>query len=251
MGLPDMERSLVSCEVRDLPRGGGKVVSVVTRATGRPVGGTAVPLAEHRAEYRLLPGGVLWMGSRMTLADGIEDVPRIGIVMSLAAGFENVAWLGRGPHENYWDRKASAGVGLFRDTVCGLYVPYCVPQEHGLRSDARWVALDDGAQGLLVAGGALFGFGASHFSAADLYTAKHTNELVARSETILSLDHLQRGLGTMSCGPDTLECYRIPHGAYDYAFALRPFSCGIGDRELAEAGRDLQTAARVGSRLRG
>ena len=65
------------------------------------------------------------------------------------------------------------------------------------------------------------GFSASHFTAGDLFRARHTNELEPRAEVVLSLDHAQRGLGTASCGPDTGERYRLFEPVYEFAYVLR------------------------------
>src|SRR5204863_1108348 len=127
----------------------------------------------------------------------------------------------RGPWENYVDRKASAVVGRYESTVAEQYVPYILPQEHGHRSDVRRVAVtDDAGAGLVVEGRPAFGFTASHFTAADLYAARHTTDLQPRAETILSIDHAQRGLGTASCGPDTARRYRLDEGSYRFAYVL-------------------------------
>jgi len=80
---------------------------------------------------------------------------------------------------------------------------------------------DDGA-GLVVRGLPAIGFGASHFTAADLTAAKHTSDLDPRPETYLSLDYAQRGLGTASCGPDTGARYRLEDDRYAFAFLLSP-----------------------------
>ena len=99
-----------------------------------------------------------------------------------------------------------------------------VPQEHGNRCDVRWVALTDGAErGVLLVPPTGGEFSASHFSAADLYAAKTRLELVRRAETIVHLDHWNRGVGTGSCGPDTLPRYRIGAGRHRFAWRLRPF----------------------------
>ena len=74
--------------------------------------------------------------------------------------------------------------------------------------------------GLRVAGRPAIGFGASHFSAADLYAARHTSDLEPRPEVLLSLDHGQRGLGTASCGPDTRARYRLNASSYRFSYVL-------------------------------
>jgi hypothetical protein len=103
------------------------------------------------------------------------------------------------------------------------YVPYILPQEHGHHSQARWLTLTDASGfGLDVRGRPMIGFAASHFTAADLYAARHTCDLEPRKEVVLSLDHAQRGLGTAACGPDTAPRYRLTEAAYRFAYVLRP-----------------------------
>jgi hypothetical protein len=144
--------------------------------------------------------------------------------MTLPAGFENVTWYCRGPHENYQDRKAGAAVGLYQGTVDEQYVPYIMPQENGSKTDVRWISVtNENNIGLQASGQPLLEAGVSHFSAADLYQARHTNELTRRAETILHLDHLQLGLGTASCGPGLLPDYVLRPGKYEFSVVLRPF----------------------------
>jgi beta-galactosidase len=72
-----------------------------------------------------------------------------------------------------------------------------------------------------VVGSPTLEFSASHFTADDLYNARHTIDLKPRDEVFLNLDHAQRGLGTASCGPDTLEQYRLLDSEYDFVYRLR------------------------------
>jgi beta-galactosidase len=109
--------------------------------------------------------------------------------------------------------------------VSEQYVPYILPQEHGHRSDVRSLSLTDGdGFGIVVEGLPGIGFTASHFTAADLYAARHTSDLEPRPEVVLSLDHAQRGLGTASCGPDTAPRFRLTAASYSFSFVLRPLS---------------------------
>jgi beta-galactosidase len=156
------------------------------------------------------------------LGPELRDLPRVGVVLILQPGLEQLEWFGRGPWENYADRLASAVVGRFRSTVADQYVPYILPQEHGHRSGTRRLSLtDDSGFGLEVEGRPTLGFSASHFTASDLYAARHTSDLEPRPEVVLSLDHAQRGLGTASCGPDTRPPYRLTASAYRFTYVLR------------------------------
>jgi beta-galactosidase len=194
------------------------------------VSGTAVEalhrfgdLLTHRHRYRLLASGELVVENVVELAPRLRDVPRIGTVLTLLPGLEALSWYGRGPWEAYSDRLASTIVGRFESTVTGEYVPYILPQEHGHHPEARRLTLtNDAGLGLEVRGRPTIGFGASHFTAADLTAARHTNELEPRRDVRLSLDHAQRGLGTASCGPDTAMQYRLLEPRYSFDYVLAP-----------------------------
>ena len=79
----------------------------------------------------------------MKIGNGISDIPRVGVNLTLVPGLEALDWFGRGPWENYADRKVSAMVGIYRSIVADQYVPYIMPQEHGHKTDVRWLALTD------------------------------------------------------------------------------------------------------------
>jgi beta-galactosidase len=181
----------------------------------------------HRHVYRLAEPGVVEVENRFRVPRELPDLPRLGVSLRLSSSFDRLTWLGRGPHESYWDRKVGAAIGRFETTVAQEYVPYIVPQEHGNHTDVRWLALcNEDARGLCVealpgADGAWLEFSASHLSTEDLTAARHTNELEPRDEVILNLDRFQRGLGTAACGPDTLPAYRTKPGTHRLAFRLR------------------------------
>ena len=150
------------------------------------------------------------------------DLPRIGVQMTLAPGLEQLTWYGRGPWENYSDRKAASMVGIYESTVADQYVPYIVPQEHGHKTDVRWLRLTNAAgRGLEVRGEPTIEFSASHLTDQDFWSARHTSDVEPRPEVILNLDAAQRGLGTASCGPDTLEQYLLKERVYRFGVRLQ------------------------------
>jgi len=177
----------------------------------------------HTHTYRVGLAGDLEVTNDFDLDRRLPEVPRLGVSLVLPPTQEQLSWLGLGPWENYTDRKRSALVGRYDSTVTEQYVPYILPQEHGNKCDVRWIELrDDRGAGLRFSAiGRPFEASASHFTAADLYAAKHTTDLTPRPEVLLNLDYGQRGLGTASCGPDTLPQYRIPAGKYRLAFSVR------------------------------
>ena len=176
----------------------------------------------HRRQVHRLEGGGVLFEHEVELPEELADLPRIGVVLTLAPGLERLEYRARGPWENYSDRQASAVVGRYRSTVTDQYVPYIAPQEHGHHGDARWLTLtDEQGRGIKVTAQPTIGFSASHFTAADLTAARHTIELEPRAEVILNLDHAQRGLGTASCGPDTSPRYRLRSGTHRFSYVIQ------------------------------
>ncbi len=213
LGLDRIERRVES--VRPVPGG----VDVLETLSGRERLDDIV----HRHRYRMLDSGGLLVEHDVAIGPDLRDLPRIGVVLALAPGLERLEWFGRGPWDDYQDRCASTVVGRFRSTVRDQYVPYILPQEHGHHSQARWLTLTNTSGfGLDVRGRPTIGFTASHFTADDLYAARHTSDLEPRREVVLSLDHAQRGLGTAACGPDTAPRYRLTEAAYRFSYVLRP-----------------------------
>lgn len=151
----------------------------------------------------------------------LPELPRVGLSCTLAPSFERVRWYGRGPHECYSDRKAGAAIGLYERKVDELRVPYVLPQENGNRTDVRWVEFSDPTSGARIRfRGEKFDFSASHYEAAQLWEARHECDLTRRDEIFVTLDVAQRGLGTATCGPDTLERYRLRPGIYRLSFDI-------------------------------
>ena len=154
------------------------------------------------------------------------DVPRVGLSMILSPEFENLTYYGRGPMENYLDRKDAAYLGVYATTVTGMEEPYVRTQTMGERSDVRWVRFDsgDGGRSITFSADKSFDFSALHFTDQDLYRIKYRNDLgeFRRSEVILNLDCMMSGLGNGSCGPSTIAKYRIkPHETYSYRFRIQ------------------------------
>jgi beta-galactosidase len=151
-------------------------------------------------------------------------LPRVGVVMQLGSAFENFRWYGRGPWENYTDRKQSADMGLWSSTVARQYIDYVRPQETGNKEDVRWLTLTDPTgQGMRVESlGNPMSVSALHFSAADLFAVKHDFELKPRPEVVLSLDARQCGLGNSSCGPGVLQKYAVPPAPYSLDLRFCP-----------------------------
>lgn len=181
----------------------------------------------HTHRYHVTPAGAVRIENAFAVDRRLPELPRLGVSLVVPAALEQLEWFGRGPFENYRDRNRGSVVARHRSTVTAQYVPYILPQEHGNKTEVRWLELHDGGRaGVRFTPAKPMEASASHFTAHDLYVAKHTTDLTPRPEIHVNLDYAQRGLGTASCGPDTLERYRIQPGRYALSLAVSPRSAG-------------------------
>ncbi|MBI5396595.1 MAG: DUF4981 domain-containing protein [Verrucomicrobia bacterium] len=164
----------------------------------------------------------------------LPKIPRLGMQMTLPKGFEQITWLGPGPHETYSDRK-DARVGLYNGAVRGqFFSDYTEPGESGNKVNVRWAALSNGKVGLLAVGMPLLSVNALHHTTDDLQSAKHAFELPARDITVLNLDLVQQGVGgDNSWGAWPHEEFMIPCREQGYSFRLRPFAASEDPEKLA------------------
>ncbi|MDB5326549.1 MAG: beta-galactosidase/beta-glucuronidase, partial [Phycisphaerales bacterium] len=159
-------------------------------------------------QYTVFGDGTISVTSMMNCNHPEMVLPRVGVQLAIPAGFEQVTWFGRGPQENYPDRCAAADLGRYDRSVAKMFEPYVRPQTMGGRQQTSWVVLSNNdSAGLLVSMQTPLAFSALHFSEQDLTGHRHPNELLARPETILSLDSGTLGLGSQSCGPRPLANY--------------------------------------------
>jgi beta-galactosidase len=182
----------------------------------------------HEQILTVQDDGSILVENNIKVAPELHDLPRMGVTIKLPSGFEKLTWFGRGPEENYVDRKAGTYISHTESTVSEQYFPYVMPQETGNHTDVRWLTVENENVGLRFehVSSTFDSMEASalHFTPHDLYAAFHAHELQPREETFLNLDVRQRGLGTASCGPDALECYRIGSGDYFLNFIIRAHS---------------------------
>jgi beta-galactosidase len=106
--------------------------------------------------------------------------------------------------------------------VADQYTPYVRPQENGGHAGVRWFALTDNAgYGIRIDLDKPRQVSATPFRAQQLADATHDVELVPTGNTIVQIDAAHRGVGTASCGPDTLPAYLVSGGTYSFTWTVR------------------------------
>jgi len=206
--------------------------------------------------YSINGDGIIHIENTLNETTYKGDIPRIGMRMQLQKKYDSMHYYGRGPWENYQDRKASAFIDVYSSKVKDQYVPYIRPQENGYKTNVRWAAFSDSENnGLLVVSQNIMegiGLSALHMANEDFDTtndlfysgadkiddkyridgipkinaSKHTIDIVEKDFVQLNIDLEQRGVG----GDDSW--YSKPQDKYlikgatkhSYGFYLIPFN---------------------------
>ncbi|MBR1921435.1 MAG: DUF4981 domain-containing protein [Kiritimatiellae bacterium] len=172
----------------------------------------------HECEWTFASdGSVTLMNKVAPFGRMPEALPRLGLSLRLGCAYENMKWYGRGPFENYVDRKTASFVGIWRSTVADQFVDYVRPQDCGMKCDVRWAEFTDRhGRGVRFSGSEPLFLQALHYDWETLAYSRHVNgqrrmrtPLVPQEDVLLNLDIRQTGLGGASCGPEPMAKYRF------------------------------------------
>jgi beta-galactosidase len=148
-------------------------------------------------------------------------LPRIGLGWILDSHLDNVQWYGRGPQENYPDRKTGYKIGVYKSSVKDMYEPYLIPQDYGLRTDNRWVRLTDNeGTGLEFSGDKLFNFSAQPYSTENLTKALYTYQLHPFDGITFNFDYATSGAGCTALS--VFSAYRVRPETYNFRTTIKP-----------------------------
>lgn len=215
----------------------GKLISaeIQTAASGEVTASFKKELIDGAATveqtFTIRPDGIVKVDNRFIANKGKYPLmQRIGNDLQLSSALSKINFYGRGPGENYWDRKTASFVGLYNQTIDEQYFPYARPQESGNKTDVRWVNFTDKRGKGLSFGMAdsLLNFSALPYSLDDLdpeveKKQYHSGELVKRDRIYMHLDLIQSGLqGIDSWGSMPLKGYRVPFTAHQYSYWIKP-----------------------------
>ena len=187
--------------------------------------------AKLKLTYRVNAEGELLVTEALQIdsMQKTEILPRFGMQWILPAGFEKLAYYGKGPQENYQDRDFSAHVGIYNQTVKEQYFPYVTPQETGNKTGIRWFKiLNKSGKGLLVSAAVPLSMSALHYFDSDLDDGdkrhqRHAADLIARPQTQLNIDLKQMGVGGIdSWRSRPLTKYQLPFADYQFTFKITP-----------------------------
>jgi beta-galactosidase len=177
------------------------------------------------ASYTVYGSGDIVVDTVLTPGADLPELPEFGMGMTVPGDLEFLAWYGRGPQENYWDRNTGAHVGVYSSTVDEQFFPYIRPQETGNKTDVRWATLTNSAgTGLVLLGRPLIEINALHYPPSELERKAHPYELVRSDDITLRVNYRQMGVGgDDSWGARPHPEFTLPADqSYRYRFRMAP-----------------------------
>ncbi len=192
----------------------------------------AMPSVEGQVSvtYAINSKGELLVSNQLAnINESLPILPRFGSNFVITKSYNNVTWYGRGPHENYQDRKTSALVGTYHAKVEDLYFEYIRPQENGYRTDVRTLSFTNAnGKGIMITAPQTFGFSAHHQYNSDFDEGvnkqqRHTFDVPTRDLININIDQRQMGVGgDNSWGLMPHKQYQIPAGNLSFSYMIRP-----------------------------
>lgn len=181
--------------------------------------------ASVKVTYTINGKGTIKVDYRLVADKNLPDLPKVGMQMGILRADSNIAYYGRGPYENYTDRRTGSEAGIYNQVISQFMEPYVVPQENGNRTDVRWMMLHNKTNGLLITADSLLSMSAWPYTEDNILHAKHTNKLKDAGFITLNIDLVQMGVGGNDSWSEVaapLEQYRISAKDYHYTFYIAP-----------------------------
>lgn len=215
-GIGRMTHRALSVEASKIASGLVRV-DVVAVSEGR--GGFR---ADQKVHYTIHHSGLISVRWSVDFSRDNVVLPRIGVRAFLDRSLSDLCYYGRGPMENYPDRKRGSDIGLYCSTTQDEVTPYLVPMELGNHEDVRFAALtdSDGAGLLIAALDKPFSFSALPYSDEQLEQAFHPHELTESTATVVCISSRVLGVGTAGCGPRPLPVYVVRSEPASFGFVL-------------------------------
>lgn len=203
---------------------------IVVKA-GVPVGDTKMNIS-----YTFLGNGAVHVNYEL-IPVGTEIpgfIPKVGMQVQIPEAFKTMTWFGRGPEENYSDRKIGINVGQYSGLIDDLWTDYGYPQENANRTEIRWVAFTNSeGNGFIAVADEFINVSAWPYTLDELEKATHINELPRRDFYTVNLDLAQQGVGGTDSWSDNARAlpeYRLPTDkGYTYGFYIMPYNKSDGD----------------------
>ncbi|HEY9123485.1 MAG TPA: glycoside hydrolase family 2 TIM barrel-domain containing protein [Bacteroidales bacterium] len=215
-GVKDLKYSVVDMKTEIIDNTAAKVTATI-KAEGKE--GFA---AYHTAVYTIKGDGTVKVDNKVQFTGFRINLARIGVRMLLDKKYDRLNYFGRGPVENYADRKSAQDVGLYELEVNNQY-EYEKPMEYGNREEMRWVKFNGADMPLfeVKADEKLMQFSALPYTDEQMNPVEYKIDLPASTATVFCLSAKTLGVGSASCGPRPLEKYQVKSDDTDFSYVLK------------------------------
>ena len=176
---------------------------------------------DHQLTYTITGDGNIKIENEVNTSKPDLVLARMGIRMILDKKYDQFTYFGRGPMENYADRKAGSDVGIYKSTVAEQLTPYEKPMECGNHEDVRWANLESTKGTGLKVSGALFQVSALPYTDEQMEPVEYRIDLPQSDASVLVISHKTLGVGSNSCGPKPLPQYTVKAGPANFTFNIQ------------------------------
>jgi len=215
-GVNQLQYSLVDFKVEPVDNNSVKVVSI-TKTEGKEGFGLY-----HTASYLIQGDGSIKIDNQVQFVGLRINLARIGVRMLLDKKLDHMTYFGRGPIENYSDRKSGSDVGLYELGVNEQY-EYEKPMERGNHEEVRWAKISGKGMPVLSvkSDNNLMQVSALPHTDEEMYPVEYKIDLPASTATVFCLSTKTLGVGSAACGPRPLEKYLVWSDNTEFSYTLQ------------------------------
>ncbi len=216
-GLTKLSWTTDDVKSKQLPSG---AVEIRASLTGKGKQNFSV---HHEVIYTVYPKGIINVDNTVSFSEPNVVLARLGVRMFLDKDLDQFDYLGRGPMENYADRKQGSDVGHYTSSVSAQMTPYEKPMECGNHEDVRWanVSSDNGLGVTIKQDDSLLQVSALPYSDEEMQPVEYKIDLPKSKGTVLCISHKTLGVGSNGCGPRPLESCRIYTKPSTFSYQIR------------------------------
>jgi len=216
-GIKQLEWTIDKTQSEQLPSGEVRLTASLTGA------GKQGFVVHHTATYTINPDGRIMANNKVSFSDTTVSLARMGVRLSLIKELKQFAYFGRGPMENYADRKQGFDIGIYSSSVQDQLTPYEKPMECGNHEDVRWANLHTYSGSVLgvKATDGLLQVSALPYTDEQMEKTEYRIDLPPVTATTLVICHKTTGVGSNSCGPRPLDEYVVRSKETQFGYELR------------------------------
>lgn len=183
-------------------------------------------IAHYKAIYTIHGNGTISVSNDVSFEGDHFSLARIGLRFFLKKDLSNLQYFGRGPMENYADRKQGSDIGLYTSTIKDQMTPYEKPMECGNHEDVRRLTLSSQAGiGIqVISDSSHMQFSALPYSDEEMENVAYRIDLPESKSTVLCISHKTLGVGSNGCGPKPLEQYRVYPQQTQFNYEIKLFA---------------------------